>query len=50
MRGHEPSAEEEIFHVFGERIAPMMIGAEPLLFGDFSFDGDGSCAPKYRKV
>lgn len=50
MRGHEPSAEEEIFHVFGEKIAPMMIGTEPLLFGDFTTDADGSCVPKYRKV
>jgi thymidylate synthase (FAD) len=50
MRGHEPSAEEEIFHVFGEKIAPLMIGAEPLLFGDFAFDADGSCVPEYRKV
>ncbi len=50
MRGHEPSAEEEIFHVFAEKIAPMMIAAEPLLFGDFSFDAEGSCVPKYRKV
>lgn len=50
MRGHEPSAEEEIFHVFGEKIAPMMITAEPLLLGDFKFDADGSCVPSYRKV
>ena len=50
MRGHEPSAEEEIFHVFSEKIAPLMIGTEPLLFGDFTTDADGSCVPKYRKV
>jgi hypothetical protein len=38
-----------IFHVF-TRIGRMMLEAEPLLFGDFSFDENGSFVPKYRKV
>lgn len=50
MRGHEPSAEEEIFDVFANKIGPLMLKSEPLLFGDFSFDADGSLVPKYRKV
>lgn len=49
MRANEPSAEEEIFHVF-TRVGEMMIASEPLLFGDFSADGKGSLVPQYRKV
>ncbi len=50
MRGHEPSAEEEIFDVFANKVGPMMLASEPLLFGDFSKDAGGSLVPKYRKV
>ena len=49
MRANEPSAEEEIFHVF-TRVGKMMIASEPLLFGDFHTDALGSLVPKYRKV
>lgn len=50
MRGDEPSAEEEIFDVFANKVGPMMLASEPLLFGDFTYDADGSLRPKYRKV
>ncbi len=50
MRANEPTAEEEIFHVFAGKIGPYMIESEPLLFGDFGRDGAGSLIPKYRKV
>lgn len=49
MRAHEPTAEEEIYHVF-LRIGEYMIKQEQLLFGDFSKDSNGSLVPKYRKV
>lgn len=45
LRG-DPSAEEEIFHVF-HRIGLFMIGQEPKLFGDFDPE---TMQPKYRKV
>ena len=44
------AAEEEIFHVFAEKIGPMMIEAEPLLLGDFHSTATGALEPKYRKV
>ena len=49
MRADEPSAEEEIFHVFS-KIAGLMIESEPMLFSDFTKDGNGSWKPKYKKV
>jgi thymidylate synthase (FAD) len=49
MRAHE-AAEEEIFHVFCEKIAPLMFQSEPMLFGDFKADAAGSLVPGYRKV
>jgi thymidylate synthase (FAD) len=45
----DPSAEEEIFHVFS-RIAKIIIEKEPLLFMDFENKGNGSFVPKYWKV
>jgi thymidylate synthase (FAD) len=48
MRGSK-HAEEEIFDVFDE-IADIMIADEPLLFGDFTKDAEGSWVPKYLKV
>lgn len=49
MRANEPTAEEEIYHVFS-RIGQFMIQQEGALFGDFSLDEDGSLVPKYKKV
>lgn len=49
MRANEPTAEEEIFHVFS-RIAEIMIEKERMLFGDFKKDLNGSIVPGYRKV
>lgn len=49
MRAHEPSAEEEIFHVFS-RIGRFMIEREAALFGDIRVDENGSLVPTYRKV
>lgn len=49
MRAHEPSAEEEIFHIFS-RIAEFMIEEEKMLFGDFTRDVKGSWVPEHRKV
>lgn len=43
-----PAAEEEIAHVFSQ-VAQQMAEAEPMLFGDFTFQ-DGHWAPKYAKV
>ena len=43
-------AEEEIFHVFAEKIAPIMLAQEPLLFGDFKQTETGAWEPGYRKV
>jgi len=48
MRG-SIHAEEEIYHVFNQ-IAEIMIEDEPLLFGDFEKDEQGSWVPKYEKV
>jgi thymidylate synthase (FAD) len=48
MRG-SVHAEEEIYDVFN-RIADIMIADEPLLFGDFEKDAEGSWVPKYQKV
>lgn len=42
-------AEEEIYDVF-DIIANMMIEEEPLLFGDFEKNGEGSWIPRYPKV
>ncbi len=49
MRAHEPSAEEEIYHVFS-RIAEYMIQKESALFGDLTQDSEGSWVPVHRKV
>lgn len=49
MRADQPSAEEEIFHVFS-KVAELMIASEPMLFGDFEKDASGSWKPKYKKV
>jgi thymidylate synthase (FAD) len=49
LRGNEPTAEEEIFHVFS-RIGRFMTKKEPALFGDFAEDEKGSWVPKYQKV
>lgn len=48
MRG-SVHAEEEIYDVF-DRIADVMIADEPLLFGDFVKNEEGSWVPKYQKV
>ena len=46
----EPSAEEEIFHVFGQ-IAEIMLKAENFVFKDFKkCESDGSFVPAYPKV
>lgn len=45
----DPSAEEEIAWVF-TRVARMLIGENPMLFGDFEEDANGFFRPKYRKV
>jgi thymidylate synthase (FAD) len=49
MRGDD-AAEEEIFHVFAEKIGPYMIERESMLFGDFTPSATGALVPKYRKV
>lgn len=49
LRANEPTAEEEIFHVFS-RIGAYMIEQETSLFGDFQTDDCGSLVPKYKKV
>jgi thymidylate synthase (FAD) len=49
MRGDD-AAEEEIFHVFAEKIGPYMIERESMLFGDFTPSVTGALVPKYRKV
>ena len=49
LRGNEPTAEEEIYHVFS-RIGQFMVDRESALFGDFSQDERGSWIPKHRKV
>ena len=49
MRAAE-AAEEEIFHVFADLIAPVMLAGEPLLFGDFKQGENGAWAPEYKKV
>jgi len=49
MRGGD-AAEEEIFHVFAGKIAPMMLAQEPLLFGDFQETASGAWKPKHWKV
>ena len=43
------AAEEEICYVFS-RIAKIMVGAEPMLLGDFTEDENGFWRPKYAKV
>jgi thymidylate synthase (FAD) len=45
----DPSAEEEIAHVFG-LIARDILAREPLLFQDFELTEAGPAVPKYRKV
>jgi thymidylate synthase (FAD) len=46
----DPSAEEEIAHVW-TRIGKMMIESEPRLMGDFKLDEATGCwRPEYRKV
>ena len=45
----EPHAEEEIRLVAG-MIAELMTAEEPLLFGDFRQQDDGSWVPRHRKV
>jgi len=49
LRANEPTAEEEIFHVFS-RIGTYMVEHEKALFGDFAQDAKGSWLPEYRKV
>lgn len=49
LRGNEPTAEEEIFHVFS-RVADIMLDREREIFRDFSIDKNGSMIPKYHKV
>lgn len=44
------AAEEEIFHVFADLIAPIMLAQEPMLFADFKQSESGSWGPVYRKV
>lgn len=44
------AAEEEIFHVFADKVAPVMLAQEPLLFGDFKQSETGAWSPNYRKV
>jgi thymidylate synthase (FAD) len=44
------AAEEEIFYVFAEQIAPIMLRQEPMLFGDFKQSETGAWGPEYRKV
>lgn len=44
-----PAAEEEIRLVFGE-VARVMTSELPAIFGDFADDGNGTWAPRYRKV
>jgi thymidylate synthase ThyX len=48
LRANEPTAEEEIFHVFS-RIGKIMIERERELFGDFKNE-NGTLTPGYRKV
>jgi thymidylate synthase (FAD) len=49
MRGDDV-AEEEIFHVFAEKIGPYMIERESMLFGDFATTESGALKPRYWKV
>lgn len=49
MRGSK-HAEEEIYDVFGKIIIPRMMKDEPLLFGDFVQDEEGSWIPKHAKI
>ncbi len=48
LRGNEPTAEEEIYHVFS-RIGAYMVARESALFGDFQ-RVEGSWIPNYKKV
>jgi thymidylate synthase (FAD) len=48
LRSNEPTAEEEIYHVFS-KIGAYMVEHENALFGDFQ-NVQGSWIPDYRKV